>query len=188
MHRLSSSFILGYHGCRRVIGETLVNGTPFRKSENEWDWLGPGAYFWEANPQRALDWATQQYGAADAFVVGAIVEPGLCLDLTTTSGLAAVRQAYDRLVETMKLAGTPLPGNTGATDDKVVRKLDCAVIRMLHEMNSASGRPQIDTVKGVFTEDAPLYPGSGFRALTHIQHAVCNLDCIKGVFRVPYAA
>eukprot|EP01035_Chromulina_nebulosa_P016403 gene16403-21742_t len=88
----------------------------------------------------------------------------------------------------MLLAGSPLPTNTGSTDDKVNRKLDCAVIRMLHEMNASSGSPPVDTVKGVFTEDSALYPGSGFRARTHIQHSVCNLDSIKGVFRLPLSA
>jgi hypothetical protein len=184
LHRLSASFFLGYHGCRREVGEALVAGTPFWKSENEWDWLGPGAYFWEANPQRALDWAREQYGDAEAFAVGAVIDPGLCLDLTTASGLAAVREAYDRLVELATLAKAPLPRNVGQTPDKAGRKLDCAVIRTLHEINSASGQAAIDTVKGVFVEDLPLYEGAGFRARTHIQHAVCNLDCIKGVFRV----
>ena len=45
--------------------------------------------------------------------------------------------------------------------------------------------PPIDSVKGIFLEGAPPYPGSGFREKTHIQIAVCNLACIKGVFRVP---
>jgi hypothetical protein len=39
----------------------------------------------------------------------------------------------------------------------------------------------------VFIEGAPIYEGSGFFEKTHIQIAVCNPDCIKGVFRVPDA-
>jgi hypothetical protein len=45
MHRLASTFVLGYHGCDRVVGERLLRGTPFRPSDNEYDWLGPGIYF-----------------------------------------------------------------------------------------------------------------------------------------------
>lgn len=184
MHRLSPSFVLGYHGCTRRIGEALLAGEPFRKSENDYDWLGPGAYFWEANPQRGIEWARRVRGDDTAFAVGAIIDPGLCLDLTTQSGIEAVREAYERLSEASRLAGSPLPQNRGG-GDRPIRKLDCAVIRMLHEMNKASGRPQIDTVKGVFVEGEELYPGAGFHAWTHIQYAVCNLDCIKGVFRIP---
>ncbi|SPF51914.1 hypothetical protein SBA4_4770009 [Candidatus Sulfopaludibacter sp. SbA4] len=59
MHRLTSTFVLGYHGCDRSIGERLLKGNPFRPSSNEYDWLGPGIYFWEANPQRGLDFARE---------------------------------------------------------------------------------------------------------------------------------
>ena len=57
MHELSSSFILAYHGCDRSVAERLLNNKTFRLSENDYDWLGSGAYFWEANPARALAWA-----------------------------------------------------------------------------------------------------------------------------------
>jgi hypothetical protein len=76
----------------------------------------------------------------------------------------------------------PLPVNS---TDELRRNLDCAVIRRLHTILEAQNQPAIDTVKGVFTEGAPLYPGSGFREKTHIQVAVRNPACIKGVFRVP---
>ena len=35
----------------------------------------------------------------------------------------------------------------------------------------------------VFLEGRPVYEGSGFYGKTHIQIAVRNSDCIKGVFR-----
>lgn len=28
-----------------------------RSSDNDYDWLGPGIYFWENNPKRAIDYA-----------------------------------------------------------------------------------------------------------------------------------
>src|SRR5271155_2352654 len=58
LHRLSS-FILGYHGCDRKVGERLLEGAAFKPSDNDYDWLGPGIYFWEANPRRALEFATE---------------------------------------------------------------------------------------------------------------------------------
>jgi len=57
VHEPSSSFILAYHGCDRSVAERLLNNKTFRLSENDYDWLGSGVYFWEANPARALAWA-----------------------------------------------------------------------------------------------------------------------------------
>ena len=48
----------------------------------------------------------------------------------------------------------------------------------------SDGMPAIDTLKGVFTEGKPVYPGAGFNEKTHIQIVVRNHRCIKGVFRV----
>jgi len=92
LHRLSSSFILGYHGCDLEVGERLLKGAAFKPSDNDYDWLGPGIYFWEANPRRALEFATETAnrrgaGTSKPFVIGAIIDLGLCLDLTTSSGL-----------------------------------------------------------------------------------------------------
>jgi hypothetical protein len=44
------------------------------------------------------------------------------------------------------------------------------------------GDQLIDSVKGVFIEGRPIYEGSGFHEKTHIQIAVRNLDCVKGMF------
>ena len=115
-------------------------------------------------------------------MIGAIIDLGLCLDLTTSSSLEWVKIAYGSLVEVTEAAGLGLPENSS---DELRRNLDCAVIRRLHTILDTEGLPAIDTVKGVFTEGKPAYPGSGFREKTHIQIAVCNSQCIKGVFRVP---
>ena len=83
MHSLSASFVLAYHGCERDIGEKLLRyEEPFLPSENAYDWLGSGIYFWEANPGRAHDWAVhhaerikQKTGSiVEPFVVGAVID------------------------------------------------------------------------------------------------------------------
>ena len=186
MHRLSSAFILGYHGCDERVGEKLLSGAPFQPSNNDYDWLGPGVYFWEANPQRGLEFAKETSarrgsGIKRPYVIGAVIDLGLCLDLTTAPGLEWVLTAHRSLVEVSKAADLPLPVNSR---DQLRRNLDCAVILRFHSIRKAQGLPPVDTVKGVFTEGAPLYEGSGFREKTHIQIAVRNPQCIKGVFRV----
>ena len=186
MHQLATSFILGYHGCDEAIGEQILKGGAFEQSNNNYDWLGPGIYFWEANPLRGLDFANEAKRRRGSkikspFVIGAIVSLGLCLDLTTTAGIVQVREAHRSLVKVSTAAGRALPRNTA---DGLLRRLDCAVIQTVHRIRSGRGDQGIDTVKGVFVEGSPVYPGAGFREKTHIQIAVCNPECIKGVFRV----
>ncbi len=117
MHRLSSAFVLAYHGCDRAVGERLLAGTKFKRSENDYDWLGSGIYFWESNPQRGLDFACEsaiRKGSKirEPYVVGAIVDLGACLDLTTANSIALVRIAYESVRADFEAAGQRLPSNS----------------------------------------------------------------------------
>ena len=47
MPRLHASFILAYHGCSAEVGQRIVNGEPMDASDQAYDWLGPGIYFWK---------------------------------------------------------------------------------------------------------------------------------------------
>jgi hypothetical protein len=187
LHRLAASFVLAYHGCERQVGERILKAEAFKPSNNDYDWLGPGIYFWESNPRRGLDYAQEVLSRARAlsktpFVIGAVVSLGRCLDLTTYDGIEFVRAAYKSLLDATKAAGLPLPTNS---EDGLRRHLDCAVIRRVHTILAAAGSEPVDTVKGIFIEGKPIYAGSGFYEKTHVQIAVCNPECIKGVFRVP---
>ena len=187
MHRLSTSFVLGYHGCDEEVAERLLAGRAFVPSENDYDWLGHGIYFWEANPKRGLEFAYEASRRAGSrircpAVVGAIIDLGLCLDLTSSQGVHQVGRAYQFLSNTTNLNGDPLPQNS---PDLLRRNLDCAVINFLHDTLKDDGAAPFDTVKGIFTEGAPLYPGSGFHAKTHVQVCVRTTACVRGVFRVP---
>jgi hypothetical protein len=186
LHQLAASFILGYHGCHRAVGERILKDDPFRQSNNDYDWLGPGIYFWEANPLRGLDFAREAKkrhtsNIKGPFVIGAVISSlGLSLDLTTAAGIEQVLAAYKSLIESAAAAGRELPENN---QDGLLRRLDCAVIQMVHVIRRDRGDESIDTVKGVFVEGRPINDGSGFYEKTHIQIAVRNPECIKGAFR-----
>ncbi|MFN3314731.1 MAG: hypothetical protein ACK4Z4_17915 [Ferrovibrio sp.] len=184
MHQLSTALLLGYHGCDASVAKKLIGGSPFKPSENIFDWLGSGVYFWEANPKRALEFAEEQAKrgkVSEPDVVGAVISLGLCLDLTTKAGLDAVAQSYADLKQITEAAGENLPTNSG---DMLRRNLDCAVVNYLTRTTEDDGLTAIDSVRGVFIEGREAYPNSGFMHKTHIQIAIRNLDCIKGVFRV----
>jgi hypothetical protein len=192
LHELTTSFVLGYHGCDRCVAEALIAGDEFRHQTNEWDWLGSGVYFWEANPLRGIEYAhelkanpTRTKGSInDPALVGAVIDLGLCLDLTSSMGIRAVRAGYESFVTLCETEGRVVPTNKGGPD-RLMRNLDCAVINYLHVSRAASNRPPFDTVRGIFQEGDPIYQDAGFREKTHVQICVRNLECIKGVFRVP---
>lgn len=187
MHKLSASFVLAYHGCDEAVGEQLLLNQEFRFSRNNYDWLGEGIYFWEANPLRGLQFAREVAArepkrVKKPFVVGAILDLGYCLDLTTSAGLDMVRDAYLTMKDAYSKLGQPLPVNR---PDKFLHPLDCAVINYLHKIRAGNQQAPIDSIKAIFQESPPLYSGSAFMGKSHIQIAIRNTDCVKGVFRVP---
>jgi hypothetical protein len=191
---LVTSFVLGYHGCDQSVAEALLGGDEFKHETNEWDWLGSGAYFWEANPLRGLEYAHElkatpkkTKGTVDnPAVVGAIIDLGVCLDLTSSNGIRAVAASHKSFLQLCKASGRDVPQNRGGAD-RLMRNLDCAVINHLHQVRETTNPPLLpfDTVRGVFLEGDDIYEGAGFKVKTHIQICVRNLECIKGVFRVP---
>ncbi len=79
MSRLTTSFLLGYHGCDSETAEQIVNGgESLLWSDKDYDCLGSGSYFWESDPDRAMEWAklrVRRLGKGKAAVVGAAIDP-----------------------------------------------------------------------------------------------------------------
>jgi hypothetical protein len=171
------------------VAEQVLGGVRLTPSKNSYDWLGHGIYFWEANPKRGLEFARElarkprsSSKVKNPAVIGAVIDLGLCLDLTTSAGISMVSAAHRALLEIgQRLPGGKLPENS---KDGLRRALDCAVINTLHDIRADSGQPAVDSVKGIFIEGVPIYSGSGFYAKTHTQICVRNPNCIKGVFRL----
>lgn len=185
-----SNLVIGFHGCDQSIAQKVVAGEEnLLASTNDYDWLGNGIYFWENNEARALQWAQElskrkNTSIKNPAVIGAVIDLGYCLDLTDSTYLSELRRAYNALVDLYKELGKPLPQNTdiGKSTDRLIRKLDCAVIQTAHKINRDANKHPYDSVKGVFWEGKPLYPNAGFAEKNHIQVCVCNPNCIKGYF------
>lgn len=162
----------------------MLNGAKPKISNKEYDWLGEGFYAWESDPERAYEWANRRYGS-NACVIGLVVNLGNCLDLTNRSDLQIIQKAYTEFKKVYKKNGKELPKNndikSDKENDKLLRNLDCAVINYVHR--SLRGKSQqYDTVRSPFIEGKEIYPGSSFKEKNHIQIAIRNTDCIKGVF------
>jgi hypothetical protein len=178
--------IIGYHSCDKDLAlDILVGKKQLNPSNNPWDWLGAGIYFWEQDPQRALDYAKdvanrRQYNKKrikTPFVIGAIIELGNCLNLVESQSLSILEAAYNGLNKLLKESGETLPQNDGPK-----RLLDCAVLKYVHHSRIENGDPPYDTIRSAFDEGHKVYPGASFTSRHHIQVCVINPAMIKGYF------
>lgn len=187
--------VLGFHGCDQKIGESVLEGNSrLKPSENTHDWLGSGVYFWENNPARALSYAEEIKDShrkegpkiETPFVLGAVIDLGVCLNLLDESALEEVRQSYEFLRISAEASNSPLPTNRPISNgsDLLKRYLDCAVIESIHAERELSESEPYHSVRGVFWEGHELYPNAGFKEKNHIQICIRNPNCIKGYFRV----
>lgn len=183
---LSRQIVFGYHGCDASVAERVVTGKgDLFKSESQYEWLGHGIYFWEESPHRALQWAAQKkkegtHGIKTPAVVGAIIDLGVCLNLTDSESLALVKASYEWYCAAKQSVRANIAQNLGK--EKKARILDCEVIEYLHYVRDSEKNLPFDTVRSFFSEGRELYEGSGFQDLNHIQICVREPQSIKGYF------
>ncbi|MEX6690134.1 hypothetical protein QTN47_21675 [Danxiaibacter flavus] len=178
--------VIGFHSCDKDLALQLLRGSnELRPSNNPWDWLGPGIYFWEQNPYRALEYAMEAASQKQKingsirtpFIIGAIIELGRCLNLIEPNAINIVKEAYTSLDKATKESGESLPQNKGAN-----RALDCAVIKYIHQSNVLKNEPDYDTVRSPFQEGGEIYANANFSSRLHIEICVRNVSLIKGYF------
>ena len=180
--------VIAYHGCDATVAERILAGEAFKKSENDYDWLGKGIYFWEYGANRAMRFAETQVKRGRAkkpAIVGALIQLGNCFDLMDTRFTDELAVAFTLLQRVHVATGDPLPSNLGTTPDKKLRKLDCAVLNLYFESleNDPETPVSYDSVRCGFVEGPPAFPGSGIRHQSHVQLAIRNPSCVVGVFR-----
>jgi hypothetical protein len=198
-YELLPSFLIGFHGTDQKTAEKILSGKGhLAASENDYDWLGHGIYFWEYSPLRAHQFVQEKFkwqGRKEKVaVVGAIIDPGLCLNMLDAKGLSYLEVGYDALL-TARGGAEFLPKN-GEGKELWKRKLDCAVINMVHELRAVTQTVEwqdenpdtaslqsYDTVRGAFWEGGPIYPGARIEKKNHIQICVRNPASIIGYFR-----
>jgi len=137
------NLVIGFHGCDKSVLEKVINGQDnLQKSENIYDWLGHGIYFWQNSKSRAMQYASEaqhrQYSKIkNPAVIGAIIDLGHCMDLTDSEYLSELKEGYRALKESNSAAGIELPENKkiGKAEDELLRNLDCAVIETVHTIN-----------------------------------------------------
>lgn len=186
--------VLGFHGCDEAVGEEILlkSGSHIKSSDNAWDWLGAGIYFWENDPKRAFEFAemkrknpgVSKTPIKKSFVIGAVIDLGLCCNLLDRTALDEVKKSHTFLSKVYEAGHLAMPENAGK--EGVWRHLDCAVMENMHLLRGDADLLGYDTVRGLFWEGEELYPNSGMKSKNHVQIAVRNKNCIRGYFR-PFA-
>lgn len=192
IYNTQPGWVLGFHGCDEAVGKQVLNSDSLglKKSEQDHDWLGSGVYFWQGSPARAWEWAQKRSAAGrikTPFVIGAIIDLKVCLDLFQQENLDLLAEVHSAFAHMQVKEGLDMPVNSGGTDDKALRRLDCAVIEMAHRIRKAQVKfdpsiSEFDSVRSPFYESGELYEGAGISAKNHIQIAIRNPACIKGYF------
>jgi hypothetical protein len=183
--------VLGFHGCDESVAEQVIlnKNIELLRSENEYDWLGSGIYFWENSPTRAMQYAkfisqhpnrnNSKTTITKPAVIGAVIQMRFCLDLLEAGSINVIKQGYKNLKSLHAKSKSKMPSNH---KDLLRRNLDCAVINSIHHFREIDGERPYDTVRGIFIEGKRIYSKSGFHDKSHIQICVCKPNCIKGYF------
>lgn len=181
--------VIGYHGCDAEVRDSVIrHGTGLTASQNEYDWLGRGIYFWEHGPERALEWAKEgrtRGKIQNPAVLGAVLHLGYCFDLLDSAFTDVLERSFPRFCKFTKDDGRIIPKNHPRNEDdpdKLLRELDCAMINWTIDQLELSSEASFHSVRGVFQEGSPAYPGSEIHRRSHIQIAVREPTCILGYF------
>lgn len=183
---------MAYHGCDRSLVERVVlQGEHLQPSDNRYDWLGKGIYFWENGLQRArefAEWKRSRGEIVEPAVIGAHINLAACFDLGDTWATGQLPDVHARLVAQLRERAAEIPENrkAGPEDfDLVLRNLDCAVLN--HAMAAYDAANDGDgvyfqTVRGVFVEGGPAFEGAGIHRKSHVQIAVRDPSVILDYF------
>lgn len=201
MYDTRSNLILGFHGCEKSIRDGLLtNPDDIKMSEEKYDWLGHGMYFWENNFERALQFANDKKDRGkikEPAVIGAILQLGYCCDFLDSRFTGFIKLYYKLMEKTYEQSGSSMPANKDVPADKhndqLLRVLDCTVIEFMHTeiekqqtiditSKGFSDVKIFDSVRGLFREGGPVFEGAGIFEKSHIQICIRNPNCIKGFF------
>jgi len=119
MYSKLPNLVLGFHGCHKKVFDSVIkDGQHLKRSENNYDWLGNGIYFWENSYERAYDWAKARYND-DASVVGAVIDLGYCLNLTDYHSSDILRIGYNLLKINSAKSERRIPENKNGVQKRI---------------------------------------------------------------------
>lgn len=166
---------IGFHGTSVEAAQRILS-SGFRISRNDYDWLGDGAYFFQDAPARALEWARQRFGD-QAAVVGAEIDLTEGIDLLDIPWERQILRAFELYVNVLAQVGRAMPRQTPGA-----HRLDRDVINYFASGLERTG-VRVRSVRAVFPEGEPIYPGSALLSRAHVQIVVRDPVAILRTWR-----
>jgi hypothetical protein len=83
--------------------------TGFNLSNNEYDWLGKGIYFWQDAPKRAWQWAQSTHPNNPAVVKSRLKLDRSCLDLLDIGYSPLLKTMYNGFITSYTQQNLTLP-------------------------------------------------------------------------------
>jgi hypothetical protein len=166
---------IGFHGTSIEAAQRILSAG-FEVSRNDYDWLGDGAYFFHDAPVRAMEWARRRFGA-NAAVIGAEIQLDGCIDLLDIPWERLIVRAFKRYSNHLAQASLPLPHQT-----RGAHRLDRSVINYFVDGLNGDGM-EVRSIRAVFPEGEPIYPGSALLTRAHVQVAVRDRSAIIRAWR-----
>jgi len=171
--------ILGYHGTSVARATQILRGG-FRLSQNDWDWLGEGIYFWQDAPLRALQWARTWPGARTGgghAVIQARLRLEDCMDLLDNDWNDLFSEASARFVRTWAQEGRQIPTNNKPYG---CNRLDRAYFDFIVGDLRRTSVP-IRSIRTAVTEGLPVQPASPICFDSHVQVAIRDHSLISDI-------
>jgi hypothetical protein len=166
--------VYGYHGTSRKNAESILrNG--FRSSNSGGDWLGPGAYFWQDAPQRALKWAKKHHPDNPVVIRSSIIfEENKTMDLLDTKWFSFLGARYKDFIIDCLNSNISLPTQDKDLTKSNLHKLDHNFLNYIALAINRETPGRVSVIRAAFTEGKPIFDNSAIYDLSHVQIVVKN--------------
>ncbi len=168
-----STSAIGYHGTSKSAVDSILDYNLIQ-SDNPYDWLGIGFYFFQDAPVRAKIWAVER--KTEPAVIGAVISLENCIDLLDIDWWDTLTKSHDFIKRKFEREHKPMPTQMGGRHNLDKTVLDYVVDKLENQ------GIHYNSIRAIFREGDSPYPGSDFRNLDHVQIAVRSKDAILKIW------
>jgi hypothetical protein len=169
-------WVYGYHGTS-MDRASLIIKSGFKPSNNEYDWLGGGIYFWQDAPKRAWQWAQSTYPENPVVVKSRLRLDRSCLDLLDVGYSPLLKTMYNEFIRSYERRNLTIPKQN--PEKSKAHRLDCLFFNYVVSKVNSSLPGSIGSIRSAFVEGDRIFPTSAIYDLTHVQIAILDANLVE---------